>query len=143
MLCTNLAAQEKDGISLLSKRHPARLSTRGQIDQGKPWPCHLWAGLKRPGLKDTVTFFTCQPQIKASLAPASALFACKSQQRFGGKLCTQTCSVMTEMAVYQFVFSKYFLHYAKFLREQREAQDNFRLHFQWLDCSTDSLPACH
>lgn len=122
---------------------PREAQHEGTDRSGQTLPLPSLSRAGGPGLKDTVTFFTCQPQIKASTAPASALFACRSQQHFGGKLCTQTCSVMSEMAVYQFVFSKYFLHYGKFLREQGEAQDNFRLHFQCLDCSTDSLPACH
>lgn len=46
-----------------------------------------------------------------------------------GKLYTQACSVMSEMAVYLFVFSKYFLNYARFLGEQGQVQGNFRLHF--------------
>lgn len=139
--------QRKMAFALLNKRDPREVPYKGAdisvpVGRGKPWPCHFWARPKEPGLKVTTTFFTSQPQIKASLAHTSALFTCKSQQHLMGKLCTQTCSVMSEMVVYVFVFSKYLLCYARFLGEQGQAQGNFRLHFWWLDCSTDSLPAC-
>lgn len=112
--------------SLLSKGLPERLTGGDRWLRTHPDPATLSM------TEGAVTSFTSQPQTKASLAPAPALFTCRSQQLFVAKLCTQTCSVMSEMVVYQFVCSKYFLNYAKFLREQGEAQDNFRLflHFQ-------------
>lgn len=73
--------------------------------------------------------FTAQPQIKASFSQTSALLTCKSQQKLTDKLCAQTWSVMREMVVYIFVFSKYFLNYVRFLGEEGQAPGNFRLHF--------------
>lgn len=117
-----------------------RLRTRVQIYQyPQAWASPHPALAERPEGTRTDGDFASQPHVKASLAQTPALFSCKSQQHFVGKLCTQACSVRSGMVVYLLVFSKSLCWLPG---EQGQAQGNCRLCLPWLVGSTDPLTTC-